>query len=400
MSVRSWRLAAALLALAAASPVSFAATITLVVADSATTGFNDPTPATPVGGNTGTTVGEQRLIAFQYAARHLGRARSKRRRDPRPGELRAALVHARLGHARFDRNDPGRERLSGRRVSGHLVRHRRWPTSARVADLKPGARTRAPTTSAPDSIPRSATRAAWTASGWYFGLDNNHGTPIDLVTVLLHEFAHGLGFITLASGDLRSGVPRRLTDVYARHIVDTHRQGLERDDRRRACGLGINPGGVVWDGPGVTAAVPPSLARERRSSGSTAPASIAGVYAVGTAEFGPPFSRREASRERSSPALDAADTAGPTTTDACSAISNAAEVAGKIALIDRGTCGFVVKVKNAQNAGAHRGPRRRQRGRARRPPGSAAPTRRSRSRRSGSPWPTANAQGGQLAPPA
>ena len=31
-------------------------------------GFNDPTPATPVGGNTGTTVGQQRLIAFQHAA--------------------------------------------------------------------------------------------------------------------------------------------------------------------------------------------------------------------------------------------------------------------------------------------------------------------------------------------
>ena len=31
-------------------------------------GFNDTTPAVPVGGNTGTTRGEQRLIAFQYAA--------------------------------------------------------------------------------------------------------------------------------------------------------------------------------------------------------------------------------------------------------------------------------------------------------------------------------------------
>jgi PA domain-containing protein len=49
-------------------------------------------------------------------------------------------------------------------------------------------------------------------------------------------------------------------------------------------------------------------------------------------------------------ALDAADAAGPLTTDGCSAIQN--DIAGKIALIDRGTCGFIVKVKNAQNAGA------------------------------------------------
>lgn len=51
-------------------------------------------------------------------------------------------------------------------------------------------------------------------------------------------------------------------------------------------------------------------------------------------------------------ALDAANTAGPTTTDACSPIANAAAVSGNIALIDRGTCSFDIKVKNAQNAGA------------------------------------------------
>src|SRR5688572_15556796 len=37
-------------------------------------GFKDNTPATPVGGNTGTTVGEQRLIAFQNAASIWGAA--------------------------------------------------------------------------------------------------------------------------------------------------------------------------------------------------------------------------------------------------------------------------------------------------------------------------------------
>ncbi|HWT15385.1 MAG TPA: M36 family metallopeptidase, partial [Patescibacteria group bacterium] len=38
--------------------------------------------------------------------------------------------------------------------------------------------------------------------------------------------------------------------------------------------------------------------------------------------------------------------------DACAALTNAAAVNGKIALIDRGTCGFTVKTKNAQLAGA------------------------------------------------
>ena len=55
-------------------------------------------------------------------------------------------------------------------------------------------------------------------------------------------------------------------------------------------------------------------------------------------------------------------------------------MAGKIALVDRGTCGFAVKVKNAQNAGAIGVDRRQQRRRRRRRRWPAS-TRRSRSRR-------------------
>ena len=48
--------------------VHAAAKVTIVNGDGANEGFNDPTPATPVGGNPRTTLGQQRLIAFQYAA--------------------------------------------------------------------------------------------------------------------------------------------------------------------------------------------------------------------------------------------------------------------------------------------------------------------------------------------
>ena len=43
---------------------------------------------------------------------------------------------------------------------------------------------------------------------------------------------------------------------------------------------------------------------------------------------------------------------GPATNDGCSAFTNAAAVAGKIALIERGTCGFALKARNATDAGA------------------------------------------------
>src|SRR5713101_2126677 len=45
-----------------------AATITIVNLDGPGEGLNDPTPVAPVGGNPGTTLGAQRLNAFQAAA--------------------------------------------------------------------------------------------------------------------------------------------------------------------------------------------------------------------------------------------------------------------------------------------------------------------------------------------
>ena len=54
---------------ALAIPAPAAATkITIINVDSAGVGFNDPSPRTPVGGNNGTTLGEQRLNVFKYAA--------------------------------------------------------------------------------------------------------------------------------------------------------------------------------------------------------------------------------------------------------------------------------------------------------------------------------------------
>jgi hypothetical protein len=66
---------------------------------------------------------------------------------------------------------------------------------------------------------------------------------------------------------------------------------------------------------------------------------------VVAASFGPAFGNAPGQRAGGNVAL-----ALPR--DGCTAIANPSAVAGRIALIDRGTCGFTVKVKNAQNAGA------------------------------------------------
>ena len=52
------------------------ATIIIQNGDGAGEGFNDPTPAAPVGGNSGVTLGEQRVQVFEKAAQIWGQALS------------------------------------------------------------------------------------------------------------------------------------------------------------------------------------------------------------------------------------------------------------------------------------------------------------------------------------
>src|ERR1051325_3261531 len=60
------------IALSGANTLAGPAQIIIVNINAPGVGFNDPTPAAPVGGNTGTTLGAQRLIAFQHAANLWG----------------------------------------------------------------------------------------------------------------------------------------------------------------------------------------------------------------------------------------------------------------------------------------------------------------------------------------
>ena len=85
------------------------------------------------------------------------------------------------------------------------------------------------------------------------------------------------------------------------------------------------------------------------------PASIAGVYPAGAAEFGPPLTAAGLTGDvvLVNDGVGAGTPPAPSTTDGCETpFVNAAAVAGKIALVDRGTCNFTQKVKNAQLNGA------------------------------------------------
>lgn len=102
--------------------------------------------------------------------------------------------------------------------------------------------------------------------------------------------------------------------------------------------------------------VPPTMEMYLWQNSQTAvlrvstPATVAGEYRAGSAEFGPVLTTPGLSGSVAE-ALDAVE-AGGTDRDACSPIANALEVAGKLVLVDRGLCLFVDKVENAQRAGA------------------------------------------------
>ncbi len=72
------------------------------------------------------------------------------------------------------------------------------------------------------------------------------------------------------------------------------------------------------------------------------PESIVGICEAGIAEFGPPLT----------PEGVTAEVVYAQPYDACTFLSNVGAMAGKIALIDRGTCFFTEKVLNAEAAGA------------------------------------------------
>jgi hypothetical protein len=332
------------------------AKITIVNGNAAGVGFNDSTSAAPVGGNTATTLGQQRLNAFQYAAGIWGgtldsNVEIKILATFEP--LSCNATSATLGSAgtMFIFSDfpgtslfPGAEfpntwyhsALAKKRVGFDFAP---YDTSLNQADL------RARFNSNLGNV------GCLTGTGWYLGFDGNHGSQIDLVTVLLHEFAHGLGFSQFANVSNGAQI-LGLTDIYGRHLLDTvtNKTWDQMTDLERKASA-INPRRVAWTGAEVTSAVPSVLSPGTPLLRINSPLAIQGVYSVGTAAYGPVLVAPGVTGDIVV-ANDAANASGPSTTDGCTAITNAAAVAGKIALVDRGTCGFVVKVKNAQDAGA------------------------------------------------
>lgn len=330
--------------------------IKIVNMDGPGEGFNDPTPAAPIAGNKGKTIGDQRLIAFNYAANVWGKVlppigdfqiRIAANFDPLACTANSAVLGS-AGTITVWSDFPGAiypntwyqsalaNKLAGYDLLAGPKIDPRYPDLQIINDDlqarfnsnlgKPG---------------------CLTGSYFYYGLDTK--TPpgmVNLVTVLLHEFAHGLGFanfVNEATGAEFNG----MDDVYSKFTRD-NTTGLTWDvmtDAQRQAAA-VNTGNEVWIGSHAVAAVPSVLGGLPQLVVNSPPG-IAGTYAVGQAGFGGAVKAPGVTAN----VVQALDPDG-SATDGCSPFSNAAAVAGNIAIVDRGTCTFIIKAKNAQNAGA------------------------------------------------
>lgn len=324
-----------------------AATIVINNVNGPGVGLNDTTPATPVGGNPGTTLGEQRLFAFTYAANLWGATLTSNVPiviNASMTPLICSATAATLGSAgatsafRNFPNAPFTDTLYAYALANKLAGSYRGTLNA--AQI---------TANFNSNLGMNAN--CLPGRTWYLGLDGNHGTDIDFVPVLLHEMGHGLGFQTFTNG--ATGVQNGgLPSVWDRFLLGTGANKLwfSMTNAERAASA-ISQDGLVWTGPSVTAAIPLVLTFGLASATFSGPAAgaLGGTVRVGEADFGRAVG--------TSPVYGEVMPVAEQTTgrgEGCDPFNaaNSRAVIGKVAFITQGVCSVDGKVKNAQNAGA------------------------------------------------
>jgi len=226
------------------------ATITVINLDGPGEGFNDlslPDPDSTAGGNTGLSLGEQRLIAFQFAANIWGNIldssveiRVGANFDPLPCSPTFAVLGS-CGPNQAFINTPGA-------LETNTLYPAALANKLAGVDLDPLV----------DDIGATFNSAVGTTctfpNVWYYGLDGiPPGLKIDFVTVVLHELCHGLGFLTfvdLATGQKFYGYD----DVFMLNLEDDSTGMLYPDmtDAERVA-ASINTGNLHWVGLNVIA---------------------------------------------------------------------------------------------------------------------------------------------------
>ncbi|MCL4780048.1 MAG: dockerin type I repeat-containing protein [Gammaproteobacteria bacterium] len=242
-------LTACLLGVLVSTGVLAAAQITIVNKDGPGEGFNDATAATPVGGNSGLTVGEQRLQVFRYAAEIWSSAVNSDVEikvdsifDPLTCTTSSAVLGS-AGPVALYRD------FSGAPLSLTYYSAAQANALAGV-DLAPASADISATFNS--EIGKTGCLQGWT---WYYGLDGNKpGNAIDLLAVVLHEIGHGLGFQTFVNTSTGAKFNNR-NDTFMLNLED-HSLGLKWSQMSNAQRLAsaIDEPDLHWTGTRVNAA--------------------------------------------------------------------------------------------------------------------------------------------------
>ena len=323
-------------------------TFNFVNLDTAGYGFRDTTPATPVGGNDGTTLGQQRINVVLEACRIWGLYLHSTVTINVEGQFDDFGGDPDLGYVLAGARFIDQEKNFANAPLANVFYPAALANSLAGTDLNPTRNDISVTVNEDLDDPTYTPDL----DNWYYGFDGNAPSDqIDLLDVLLHEIGHGLGMATWCRLDLGNVIKLvgpgggDFPDIYSPFLYDTsfNADWLDLSKTNRQTSAENDPN-LVWTGPYTTAAQGSILDYERIIE-VTAPAGIAGNYIMEPASFGPSITGGGITGE-----LIIVNDGVGTATDACEPIVN--DLTGKIAYIDRGTCNFDSKVLKAQQAGA------------------------------------------------
>ncbi|MGB0134577.1 MAG: PA domain-containing protein [Dokdonella sp.] len=326
-----------------------AATVVIVNADQPGVGLNDNTVVAPAGGNNGTTLGQQRMNLVQRAASIWGQ------RLASSVPIRVSVQFA--GSFSCAQNPGDFVYLAYGGPAAYYTANLPpdpphpviYPAALRNAILGSVADPSTPEAFLQinpliDSQPGCLTGN----TGYWYGTNPDIAPPAaaskyPLLPLVLHEMAHGLGFVQNHNLQNGSGFPPYYYTFDLKVFDNTIGKFWNlMSDSEVLVSAGNDPN-VIWKGAAVDAAKSTYLRQPVRLRIGAA----AQTGEVLQAFYGPLLPSTGLS------AMATVVNDGSANPDeGCASLLNAAQVQGRIAVVKRGTCGFGVKTKNAEQAGA------------------------------------------------